>query len=73
MKRIKIKHTAPVWEETLFEVEVTDEQAENLLGDDPDYEFRDVLINQAVIDGTATIQVTMGIDSMDADVEVTSV
>jgi len=69
MKTIKIRHTAPVWEETLLEVEVTDEQAANLLGDAPDYEFRDVLINQAVIDGTATIQVTTGIDSMDADYE----
>jgi len=73
MKTIKIRHTAPVWEETLLEVEVTDEQAANLLGDAPDYEFRDVLINQAVIDGTATIQVTTGIDSMDADYEVTEV
>ncbi len=73
MKLIKIRHTAPVWEETLFEVEVTDDQAADLLGDDPDYEFRDVLINQAVMNGTATIQVTTGIDSMDADFEVTEV
>ena len=70
-KTIRIRHTAPVWEETLLEVEVTDEQAESLLGDDPDYELIDALLNAGIMDDSATIQVTVGIDSMDADIEVT--
>jgi hypothetical protein len=72
MKYIKIRHTAPVWEETLLEVEVTDEQAANLLGDERDCELLDKIIMQAIADGVATVQVTVGIDSMDSDIEVTS-
>jgi len=71
MRRIKIRHTSPVWEETLVEAVLGDEHAQNLLGDDRDMELVDVLLNRAVFDGTATVQVTVGIDSMDADYEIT--
>ena len=73
MPQIRIRHTAPVWEETLVTVEVTDEQYARLTGDDVDYELADELLNAAVLADEATIQVTQGIDSMDSDLDIEEV
>ena len=73
MPQIRIRHTAPVWEETLVTVEVTDEQYARRTGDDVDYELADELLNAAVLADEATIQVTQGIDSMDSDLDIEEV
>jgi hypothetical protein len=70
MPDITIRHTAPVWEETLVTLEVTQEQHDRLVGEDTDYELADELLNAAIMTDAATIQVTGGIDSMDADWEI---
>lgn len=68
MPRFKIKHTAPVWEETFIEVEVTEEEAERIR--DRDMDLIDDLLNNAVLNDQATIQVAGGIDSLDADYDI---
>jgi hypothetical protein len=73
MPQVTIRHTAPVWEETLVTVEVTEEHYSRLVGDDTDYELVDELLTAAVLADEATIQVTTGIDSMDADYEIKGV
>lgn len=70
MPIIKIRHTAPVWEETLAEIEVTQEEFDRLTGDDTDYELADSLLQKAILADEATIEVTSGIDGMDADFEI---
>lgn len=71
MPRFKIKHTAPVWEETFIEVEVTEEQAKRLR--ETDYELVDDLISDAILSDSASVQIVGGIESMDADYDIEEV
>ena len=73
MRRVKIRHTAPVWEETLAEVEVTQEEFDRLTGANTDYGLADRLLTAAIMADDTTIQVTGGIDGMDADWQIKGV
>lgn len=61
----RIRHTAPVWEETLLYVD-----APNKEWVEENYER---LLEEGIASDEATIQVTTGIEGVDSDVEVEAV
>lgn len=66
--RFKIAHYEPVWERTMVQVDVDEETAALLREEDPDTIQQ--LLEEAITNRDAFIEVDQKIDSMDSDVYV---